>query len=133
MTHTIKFRAFQDGEMYYQEKAGVYGAKHFFATLYEDCELMQYTGLKDKKGVEIYEGDVVTWSFTHKPMSSKKRIKKSFIFEIKWNQLECCFGEFTKHGFKSNLVGNAFPELGDISETDYEIIGNIHENTELIK
>ena len=58
MSREIKFRAYQDNKMYYQGKSGVYGTKHFFDTLYEDCELMQFTGLTDKNGKEIYEGDI---------------------------------------------------------------------------
>ncbi len=72
--------------------------------------LMQYTGLKDENGKEIYEGDII----------------KEKNATIKWNQLHCCFGCYVNGNFSEELIGNAFIELGE--NTDYEVIGNIYES-----
>lgn len=78
--------------------------------------LMQYTGLKDKKGVEIYEGDIVK-SKSHNPENYELRfIEGGFC---------CVWGE----GQMPIDINHFYPSIG----TDLVIIGNIHENPELFK
>lgn len=77
----------------------------------EYAELMQYTSLKDKNGKEIYEGDIVK-SFN---LSSEGKICK-----IVWNDINAFWLEQSDET-STGLIGIC------------EVIGNIHENPELLK
>ena len=75
----------------------------------------QYTGLKDKNGVEIYEGDIVIDCFYNEKITQ-------ITFDIG------CFW------LDSNHLGQDLErELYDSSPETIEIIGNIFENPELLK
>lgn len=76
----------------------------------EDFELMQYTGLKDKNGKEIYEGDIVEFLDTVEG--------GVYRYEVEFKD-----GMFTFDG------GNA---IGDYDDP-IEIIGNRYENGDLLK
>lgn len=80
----------------------------------ENQVLMQYTGLKDKNGVEIYEEDIVYW----KNIRTGKETKHI----VKWKTHENEEGYY----FSVEYVG-----FEDVSYG--EVIGNIYENPELIK
>ena len=108
----IKFRAFQDNQMYYAETSGVYAARKFFDTLYEDCELMQYTGLKDSKGAEIYEGDIVEWE--------DSTAEEDYYGAVVYPKEEVKF------------KGGSFYPVCMMPGEEFEIIGNIHENPDLL-
>jgi uncharacterized phage protein (TIGR01671 family) len=80
--------------------------------------LLQYTGLKDKNGKEIYDGDIM---------------ENSLI--IKWNQLHNCFGYFSNNGFVKEILSNVYDSKGNLTYcyVGFEIIGNIYENPELLQ
>ena len=80
----------------------------------EDLEIMQYTGLKDKNGKEIYEGDVINCLDTDTKFG--KRYKKM--------KVDFYNGEFG--------IGDNWGHLGLKHLTEIEIIGNIYENQELL-
>ena len=76
--------------------------------------IMQCTGLKDKTGKLIYEGDVVL--FGSNPDD---------IAVIEWNKDECKF-------VVDEIFDNAISDFSNWFGEDLEIIGNIYENPDLI-
>lgn len=85
--------------------------------------VMQYTGLKDKNGKEIYEGDIVErfWEGRH-----DLNIESIYhIGEVVFKDARFCLFYDNKH-----TVSNLQPE--DKRRT-YTVIGNIYENPELLK
>ena len=108
----IKFRAWQDNEMLTSPTSSNYGLNRFFGMLYEDAPVMQYTGLKDKNGKEIYEGDILECVL-------------AFMDESKLNRIETGVVKWEDGRFKT-----AFDYEGNFKYTN--VIGNVYENPELL-
>jgi len=81
--------------------------------------LMQYTGLKDKNGREIYEGDIVKWQSVYVGV---------YVTEVGVVDFQHgCFGI----KYKSHNGTNVFWSF--TGKEDLEVIGNIYESPELIE
>jgi len=99
-------------EMRYRDNDGVW-YRHF-STIEA---IIQFTGLKDKKGKEIYEGDIIKIprQWWHKNWKIDSRAMEREVVE--------------------EPIGNNLFESGDwsVDNEECEVIGNIYENPELIK
>ena len=84
-------------------------------TMYSDyfdireMPIMQYTGLHDKNGKEIYEGDILKGTFYGLPMP-----EYDYVFQIYWDEKE--------KGFMASYF----------EPSECEVIGNIYDNPELL-
>lgn len=77
----------------------------------------QFTGLKDKNGKEIYEGDILKTKYN----------KRDFIVWIKYDEE---YAQFVTRC--AEFILDEEP-LGDLYESRMEVIGNVYENPELLK
>ncbi len=132
----IKFRAWDNVEnkMYYTgeedsiffafDSNGIAATKLSDEPL-EECDslehliYMQYTGLKDKNGKEIYEGDIIEGGYLN-PLTSEFLSRKYVV-------------EYDKGSFKGKLIGHT--PYGDtwLQFIEGEVIGNIYEDKHLLE
>lgn len=93
--------------------------------------LMQYTGLKDKNGVEIYEGDIVRILYTDWPSQSDSDPRS---FEQYLNDIaEVKVIVWKVQGFYASHSVDGYAESMEPGTHGFiEVIGNIHENPQLL-
>lgn len=122
---------------YISNKAGV-------ATAYEviPSTVGQYTGLTDKNGKKIFEGDIIRYSDSGEYEMYLESLEcpeeyDGINFENMWTIDEVVYGiainypafDLNRHDWEVNGLSN----LSESGCYFYEVIGNIHDNPELLK
>ena len=75
--------------------------------------LLEYTGLKDKNGVKIYEGDVIEWR------------EEGIRFSVRWSQEDCGYICMRDLPLSSGSMNQQYLD-------HFEVIGTTFENPELL-
>jgi len=122
----IKFRAWDKDnncmiDNWYEITEEKFTKKRFFGKQVQTLatKVMQYTGLKDKNGKEIYEGDIIKCS--------------DGILEIIWVTDSRDFCGLTFKMIKNNDRNVVYDIRMYRSDEDWEVIGNIYEKKNLLE
>ena len=115
---TSQFKKHTEGELLTRIQSNVFGVGEHLV----DTETVgQYTGLTDKNGKKIFEGDIII---------CKKEICGNFIDScVEIGFVEMKHGAFGLH----RKQGYYRPFKDWLEDYEYEIIGNIHDNPELLE
>ena len=109
-----KFNMTSDGQPYTWDKATIGDGIVIDEPAPLNVELMQYTGLRDKNGREVYEGDIVRF---------KDWWDEEMVGEVRYSEKDMAF----------TIVNDFWDGFPIMYADDLEVIGNIYKNPELLE
>ena len=92
----------------------------------KDYIYLQWTGLLDRQGIKIYEGDIVKFIYTEFNMEKEEDVGEGRAEQIIFDEEEACFKIPSTYSYEWEDSSNI-----DIAKK-LEVIGNIYSNSNLI-
>ena len=125
----IKFRAWDNGKMLGPVGILLTGTPEWLSNLSSEADIMLYTGLSDKNGVEIYDGDIIqsVSEMVRLDTNEKTGKIKTENYEVRWEPEKARWGRWKDNKFEllSGLNKKYLLEW-------YSVIGTIYEHSELV-
>jgi len=123
MSREIKFRFWDTynkemiyRDLYFFEEEGIRTVPDVYSDQYK---VMQYTGLKDNQGKEIYEGDIVKF----KPDSGYD------IGQVVYGKHNGAFCFYLPHlGIRVPMLNSIQNTMSLVADSDFEVMGNVYEH-----
>lgn len=119
----FRYFDFNSKTMLYSDKDFSNLEQYFSAVSFKRSDDMQFTGLKDCNGVDIFEGDIVTQTLN--------RWSGTGVVEHLANGHYCGF--FVRSITEGSIEWVVHNEIYKAHRAGVKVIGNIHENSELLK